>query len=136
MKRLSETQKSAIQNFRSAGLGYKSIAEKLSLSRETVRSFCNRNPVSTGEIYTGDVCKQCGKPIEQTPGVKKRIFCSDSCRQSWWNAHPEAVNQKAVYEYTCPVCGSPFTAYGNSHRKYCSHACYIADRFRGKAVTA
>ena len=45
MKRLSETQKTAIQNFRAEGLGYKAIAEKLSISRETVRSSCVRQNV-------------------------------------------------------------------------------------------
>ena len=45
MKRLSDTQKTAIRDYRAAGLGYKAIAEKLSLSRETVRSFCSRNNI-------------------------------------------------------------------------------------------
>ena len=27
------------------------------------------------------------------------------------------------------IAGSAFTAYGNSHRKYCCHECYIADRY-------
>ena len=27
--------------------------------------------------------------------------------------------------------GREFTAYGNSRWKYCSHACYIKDRFGG-----
>lgn len=47
------------------------------------------------------------------------------------NAHPEAVKQKAVYTFTCPECGKEFTAYGNAKRKYCSHDCYIAARFKG-----
>lgn len=29
----------------------------------------------------------------------------------------------------CAHCGKPFTAYGNKERKYCSHNCYISDRF-------
>lgn len=36
------------------------------------------------------------------------------------------MKRKAVYTYTCPACGKEFTVYGNSHRKFCSHACYIA----------
>ena len=36
------------------------------------------------------------------------------------------MKRKAVYTYTCPACGKKFTVYGNSHRKFCSHACYIA----------
>ncbi|RXM53885.1 RNA polymerase subunit sigma-70, partial [Clostridium tetani] len=26
-------------------------------------------------------------------------------------------------------CGKEFSAYGNKNRKYCSHNCYIRDRF-------
>ena len=43
----------------------------------------------------------------------------------------ELVKRKAVYTFTCPACGKEFTVYGNSHRKFCSHACYIAYRFGG-----
>ena len=77
------------------------------------------------------VCEQCGKPIEQNPGRKRKRFCCDACRNKWWNAHLELVKRKAVYTYTCPTCGKEFTVYGNSHRKFCSHACYIAYRFGG-----
>lgn len=69
--------------------------------------------------YAGDV----------SANVEK--FCSDNCRTAWWNAHPEKVNRRAVYHFTCAHCGKPFTAYGNAKRKYCSHACYIADRYKG-----
>ena len=43
----------------------------------------------------------------------------------------EYEKRKAMYEYTCPTCGSTFYAYGNRSRKYCSHECYIAARFGG-----
>ncbi len=58
MKRLTDTQKSAIRNLRSSGLGYKSIAERLSLSRETVRSFCVRNSVPTGAAGQDVSCEE------------------------------------------------------------------------------
>ena len=77
------------------------------------------------------ICPECGKPITQISGRKPKRFCSPECRQKWWNAHPERVGQKAVYEYVCPGCGQSFTAYGNSHRKYCSHECYVETRFKG-----
>ena len=48
MKRLTETQKTAIRDYRGSGLGYKAIAGRLNLSRETIRSFCMRNDVSVG----------------------------------------------------------------------------------------
>ena len=80
-----------------------------------------------GKIF----CLQCGALLTQTPGRKRVKFCSDNCRTAWWNAHPEKVNRRAVYHFTCAHCGKPFTAYGNAKRKYCSHACYIADRYKG-----
>lgn len=52
MKRLTDTQKNEIQAMRAEGLGYKAIADKLSLSRETVRSFCKRNHVPAGNTDT------------------------------------------------------------------------------------
>ena len=55
MKRLTDTQKTAIRDFRAAGLGYKAIAEKLSLSRETVRSFCSRNDIPAAPVVNTDV---------------------------------------------------------------------------------
>ena len=94
-----------------------------------VKSFCRRH--SLAARTDGAVCEYCGKPIAQNPGRKRKRFCSDSCRNKWWNAHLELVKRKAVYTYTCPTCGKKFTVYGNSHRKFCSHACYIAYRFGG-----
>ena len=78
-----------------------------------------------------DGCLNCGAPIIQRPKVKKRKFCCSDCRISWYKANPDRLNLKAMYEYVCPTCGKHFSAYGNSRRKYCSHACYIAGRFRG-----
>ena len=43
---------------------------------------------------------------------------------SWWHAHPEKIERRAVYTFTCQTCGIGFEAYGNNHRKYCSRACY------------
>lgn len=49
----------------------------------------------------------------------------------WWNEHLDRVDKKANYEFVCAYCKKPFTAYGNAHRKYCCHECYIEDRFGG-----
>jgi hypothetical protein len=48
---------------------------------------------------------------------------------AWWKEHPERLNRKAVYGLVCAGCGKPFESYGNRYRKYCSHDCYIKDRF-------
>lgn len=111
------------------GAGYGSIAMQLQISINTVKSFCRRH--SLAARTDGAVCEQCGKPIAQNPGRKRKRFCCDACRNKWWNAHLELVKRKAVYTFTCPACGKEFTVYGNSHRKFCSHACYIAYRFGG-----
>lgn len=77
------------------------------------------------------VCVSCGAPITQMPGKKEKKFCSDRCRNQWWNAHLDLVDRRANYEFVCLTCGKKFTAYGNAHRKYCSRDCYIDDRFGG-----
>ena len=76
-------------------------------------------------------CRYCGAPITQTPGRKEKKFCSDRCRNRWWNEHLDLVDRRANYEFVCQTCGKPFTAYGNAHRKYCSRDCYYEDRFDG-----
>ena len=133
-------QKEQIRNLRREGMSYAKIAKQVDVSRDAVISFCRRNglqeikkPVPVVNTDAADVCRECGKPLIQVDGMKRRVFCSKECRVKWWKEHPERLNQKAVYQYTCPHCGKPFSAYGNSKRKYCSHACYISDRFGGGA---
>ena len=133
-------QKEQIRNLRREGLSYAEIARQVDVSRDAVISFCRRNglqeikkPTSVVKIIAADGCRECGKPLVQVDGMKRRVFCSKECRIKWWKEHPERLNQKAVYQYTCPHCGKAFSAYGNSKRKYCSHACYISDRFGGGA---
>ena len=73
---------------------------------------------------TGSRCKECGAALVQAEGMKTKVFCSAQCRKKWWKEHPEMLDKKALYTHTCAGCGRKFTAYGNSRRKYCSHACY------------
>ena len=132
---MTDAQKIQIGNLRAAGLGYKKIAEQMELSENTVKTYCRRHGLGgkmaeLGEVKK-DVCLCCGVGVKQNPGRKKKKFCSDKCRNKWWNAHLDKVNRKAMYEYECPYCKKPFTVYGNANRKYCSHECYIADRFGG-----
>ena len=133
-------QKEQIRNLRREGFSYAEIAKQVDVSRDAVISFCRRNglqkikkPISAAKTDAADVCRKCGKPLVQVDGMKRRVFCSKECRVKWWKEHPERLNQKAVYQYTCLYCGKPFSAYGNSKRKYCSHTCYISDRFGGGA---
>ena len=131
---MTDEQRMQITSMRDAGSGYKKIAQALNISENTIKSFCKRNKMggiaasaSNDEIP----CLCCGKPVKQNPGRKQKKFCSDKCRMKWWNGHLDQVQKKANYDYICPVCKKPFTAYGNASRKYCSHDCYIEDRFGG-----
>ena len=136
---MTEGQKKEIKRLRESGAGYTAIAGKMGIPKETVRSFCRRNGLAGQAVQEGSEdrqaqegsCRECGKPLQQTEGVKRRVFCSRECREKWWHSHPGEVRQRAVYSFTCTGCGKPFTAYGNSKRKYCSHECYIRNRFKG-----
>ena len=131
-------QKSQISALRAQGCGYANIAKAIGLKKDTVKSFCRRNGIAgirAVKQAEQQNCPQCGKKLIQAEKQKPRRFCSAKCRQAWWNAHQDLVKQKAVYSYVCPTCGKPFTAYGNSHRKYCSHQCYVQARFQGSSAT-
>ena len=134
---MTNEQKDKIRMLRGSGYGYATIAEALGLTKNQVSAFCRRNDLSgTASISKTEIpdigcCRCCGKSLIQVPGRKEAKFCSDSCRQKWWNGHLDQVNRKAVYQFTCSCCGKPFSAYGNSKRKYCSHECYIRARFKG-----
>lgn len=130
---MTNEQREIIIRMRSEGHGLTAIAQVAGLSRNTVKSFCRRSDVTVSVAKKG-CCPQCGNPVVQTAHVKTRRFCSPECRQAWWNAHPDRVSKKAVYEFVCAECGEPFTVYGNNHRKYCSHECYIKARFKGGAA--
>lgn len=135
---MTNQQKEKIATLRTQGFGYATIAKAVALKKGTVVAYCRKIGL-TGTKATGnsridldaDFCLHCGALLTQIPGRKRIKFCSDKCRVTWWNAHPEKVKHKAMYDFTCAHCGKPFRAYGNAGRKYCCHACYIADRFKG-----
>lgn len=127
---MNDIQRMQIPLLRRQGQGYKRIAQSLNLPLNTVKSFCRRNEIQPVDSDVAH-CLFCGAQIEQTSGRKEKRFCSDKCRSQWWNAHPERLRRRAVYQYECVYCHQPFTAYGNSHRKFCSHDCYIHSRFGG-----
>ena len=95
---MRENQKQQIITMRRDGAGYGRIAAKLSISINTVKSFCRRHSLAAKP--SASVCEQCGRLVEQNPGRKQKRFCSDSCRNKWWNAHLELVKRKAGYHFT------------------------------------
>ena len=133
---MTQVQREQIITLREQGYGYKKIGNAIGLTKDQVYSFCRNNGLTGNRAQAvqedaSQTCPCCGSPLIQTPGRKMIRFCSKSCRITWWNTHPEAVNRKAIYPFICQTCGKPFTAYGNNHRKYCSRECYIQGRFKG-----
>ena len=141
---MTKDQRKTIDSFRNQGMGYKRIAGLMGLPENTVKSYLRRKavpsvPDSTPHQVTvrpdspteTHYCLQCGQPVTQNLGRKEKKFCSDRCRNAWWNGHLDQVKRKAIYNFICPVCQKEFTAYGKPNRKYCSHACYIRGRFGG-----
>lgn len=127
---MTEIEKEKIRFWRLEGLGYGTIAGRMGLSENTVKSFCRRNGLSgAGAKDTGTFCRYCGQSL--VPGRQGRKFCSEACRRAWWKVHPDLVDRIAFYSFTCSCCGKSFQSYGNRARKFCSHACYISARFGG-----
>lgn len=137
---MTDEQRIRVIEMKEAGETNRAISEELGLSENTIKTFVRRNnihaivkkpPTPVMDNSKGPVCKECGVPIVRYQCRKVKIFCSDKCRMTWWNRNQDQVNRKANYEYECAHCKKPFTAYGNSHRKYCCHECYISDRYGG-----
>ncbi len=78
------------------GIGYVKIGEMLGISDNTVRSFCRRNGL--GDAAKEHGCLQALRKVDKNhPQAETRKFCSDACRTTWWNSHPDYVDRKAVY---------------------------------------
>ena len=138
---MTDFQTKQIRELRMRGVGYRAIASVVGLSRDVVRNYCKSHSLDgyatelsvnmKEQMQQGKACLCCGKDIKQPNTGRKRKFCSDKCRREWWAAHPDVVQKKetAFYKNACIYCGKPFTIYGNKNRKYCSHECYVHDRF-------
>ena len=125
---MTNLQKERVILLRAQGESYARIADALSLSINTIQSYCRRNnlPCCLSDKplpMADDLCVNCGSALTHTAGSRRKRFCSDKCRLKWWATHPEAMNRKAIYHFVCPICGKAFEAYGNAHRKYCSRSC-------------
>jgi len=124
---ISSAQKEAILVMRRQGCSYPVIAERLLLLPNTVKSICYRSGVkvqpAADKPHT--VCKNCGAPLEQSVGGRKKTFCSDKCRYDWWNR----TRSKQPYQLICLYYGKKFISYGNRKRKFCGRECYILSRY-------
>ena len=138
---LTKLQEEQIRQLRTQGAGYRQIAKDLNLSCDEVRYYCKKQNINGFPAAVqanmqmmreaGDLCRNCGSFLKQPHTGRKRHFCNEECRRQWWNKNRDKIRESpaAIYGFTCKRCGKEFTAYGNSRRQYCSHECYISDRF-------
>lgn len=134
-------EKAQVQSLRRDGFGYKRIAYITGVPFETVKSHLRRHPADDDKIVepmsnTAPIvgikylpCHQCGEPVAQNPGRKRKKFCCVQCRNDWWNRNKYKIDRPSANLFQCAGCGCEFRAYGTTKRKYCSHSCYIKDRF-------
>lgn len=124
--------KQSILTLRQQGASFMEIANFLSLSPNTVKSICHRSGIQ-GALTTAnvdsDICKNCGKPLTQISGKKKKVFCNTQCRTEWWNKS----RSRQPYRLTCYSCGKEFISFGNRTKKYCGRECYRLSRY-GKGL--
>lgn len=127
MTKIINSQKEIIFTMRRRGMSYRQIADFLMLSPNTVKSVCQRSNIQIQPQAKTDpaLCRNCGEPLIQTPGAKRKLFCSDACRYAWWNAE----RSRQLYHLTCQRCGRKFISCGNKNRKFCGRECYLLSRY-------
>ena len=123
---MTNSQKAQIIEFRKKGLGYKTIAAILEITKDSVSGFCRRTGMN-GEVSErgkkNNICPSCGRVIPESIIDRKKRFCSNKCRMTWWNKH------RKTKPATCECCGKTYNAYTDT--RFCSHECYVLYRFRG-----
>lgn len=121
---LDRIQKRQIEDLRQKGVGYKTIAAELNLSRDVVRNYCKAAGMDGyGKDYVDkQYCKYCHKELKQPKTGRKKKFCSATCKVEWEKLHP------TLYSHVCQYCGKGFQSLA-SKAKYCCRECYVHDRF-------
>ena len=116
---MTDEQKDKLLRLRRIGFTHREIADATGIHLYAVQKYCSRNKLAPGE-RSGRHCKFCGKEIAKETRPN-RIFCSDKCRESWWNQNQKY--HKKIQHHICPICGKEFDAYGQPNRIYCSIQC-------------
>jgi len=126
-------QQEKIIELRKMGIGYRSIATAMGLSRDKVRNFCKAQGLDgyavevkkkkVEESASRERCKNCGNRINLKPiSGRPRTYCSQDCKREWEDAHPP------IHQYVCYYCGKEFES-RSTNSTFCSHKCYIRNRF-------
>ena len=125
---MTQSEKNKIVLLKQRGMTYSEISKVMGMNANSIASFLRRNKNTDTKEQNG-ICKNCGKRLSSD---RKKKFCSDVCKNAWWNLHRDEKGAYASHNSSCQCCGKKINIYGNKKKKYCSHDCYIQHRF-GKA---
>lgn len=121
---MTKSEKEAIIKLRRKNLSYAEIAKTTGHTVNAIKTFCYRNDLTEAALKVGINCKNCNKVLTDKASKRPRIFCSEKCKQNWWNKHRKERNSSKLVPHICAVCGETFKDYSGANRKYCSQACY------------
>lgn len=108
------------------GYGYRRIANMLSMSPNTVKSYVKNHSV-VDYIKEGlPFCLCCGKDLVHLPKKRKKKFCSIECKRKWWNTNKAKTNN--VITSQCNQCGKEYQHYKSKQKKFCSRKCYYESK--------
>ena len=82
-------------------------------------------------------CRNCGKPLSHSANTRKKPFCCNSCRRTWWNNQQGDLGAYPNPDYdsntaNCFYCGREFECHSRRQR-YCSVSCQRKDSGKGNA---
>ncbi len=123
---MTGNQKKEVERLRKLGYGFGTISRQLGVPVDTIKSHCRRHSIQKEPekvLYVH--CLNCGKSLTQIPGRKRKKFCSDACRSTWWAGQPADVRYKTRYKHTCEMCGTIFESHTKIQR-FCSQKCAAA----------
>jgi len=129
---MTDEQKKKVLEMRKRGHTTAQIAAVVEAPTNTVKTYCYRHKSETDKPTAPDQkpghCKNCGSVIVQMPKRKTKQFCCVRCREIWWNKNRKrhGTNLRAAQ---CAYCGGEFEKFERSPQRFCSHSCYINDRF-------
>ena len=110
-----------IRYYQRRGFSCNKTAALLGENLNSIKAFYRRNPPD-------NKCLFCGGEIPPSKAHRKRMFCSDKCRYSWWYKNRDIKPITNPQEVVCAFCGSTFVAKASAKRKYCSRACHYSAR--------
>ncbi len=129
---MDKRQISEIQGLRKSGMSMGQISKATGIPVSTLKSHFRRHEMATvGKTKTspGATCAQCGKALKNKGRGKPKRFCCETCRRIWWKENPALSEAASKHQVTCMTCGKTFGSFESRNRKYCSHECFICDRY-------